>query len=112
MTATTVTARDEIRAAAAAHGWQHVAKGVCYDRFIRPATVTDAKLARVLEVSGHAPYDMVGAHYDDTGRVTDASYAGPGAQSVLTGVHTFPHDVPARGKRQSVLALLTDGLPS
>lgn len=107
----TVTARDAVRLAAESHGWRHVARGFCYDRFIRPATITDAKLARVLEVSGHDPYDMVGVHYGERGRVTDAAYAGPGAQSVLTGVHTFPHDVPARGKRQTVLAMLAEGLP-
>lgn len=112
MTATTVTARDEIRAVAAAHGWQTASTGTWHDTFLRPAALTaDSGLARMFAVIEHDPTDKVYVGYDDLGRVTDANWATPGQQSVILGYHVGSTDVTGTGKRARVLALLTDGLP-
>lgn len=110
MTVATATARDAIRAAAADYDWTTEASNNWFDRFVRPATLpADSVLVRFYEVADFAPLDLVGVRYDDAGRVTEAFHAGPGAQSVVTGQHVGPTDVPARGKRAAVLALLQTG---
>lgn len=113
MTTTTVTARDEIRAAAAAHGWQTASTSNWHDTFLRPVVLADAHpLARMFSVIERVtPTDKVYVAYDDLGRVTDANWANPGQQSVLMGYHVGSTDVTGTGKRARVLALLADGLP-
>lgn len=113
MTTTTVTARDEIRAAAAAHGWQIASTGTWHDTFLRPAVLpADSDLSRMFAVIEHDPTDKVYVGYDDLGRVVDATWATPGQQSVILGYHVGSTGVIGTGKRARVLALLTEGLPN
>lgn len=112
-TATRLTAREEIRAAAASHGWTVNATNSWHDSFLRTAVLpADSPLVRFFAVTGFTPQDRVFVLYDNQGRVVSASYSTPGQQSALLGYHTDSTDVLPTGKRSVVVALLVGGLPA
>lgn len=107
-----MTAQDDIRAAAHAHGWTVDTSDSWHDWFVRPvdpATLPEV-LARFFAVTDHTPADLVIACYDSLGRVTAASTATPGQQSAISGVHVGPDDIVGPDKARRVLSFLADGV--
>jgi hypothetical protein len=107
-----MTARDDIRLTAQAHGWTSTGTATYYDSFVREvgSSALSAPLARVFEVTGHTALDKVYVAYDSLGRVTDATTAWPGQQSALTGAHVGSDDIVGTGKARRVLRFLADGV--
>lgn len=105
-----MSARDLIRATADDHGWTAEIRTQWCDRLTRPVTLTDPKQARIFEVTGHAPAELVVIYYDELGRVRHLNTAGPGAQSALTGVHVGLTDYVNLGRKNAALRFLTQGV--
>ena len=107
-----MTARQDITAAAQAHGWTLDTTSDYHDRFLRPVAPAGLPpvLARFYEVTDHGPLELVYVGYDSLGRVRQVSTAGPWQQSAITGAHVSFDDLTGPHRAWRVRRVLAAGV--